>query len=94
MNVVGGNDGPCMPDEELTALALAADPGAPLDPDAVPIGQYLGTAAASLPDWYMAPVGTRRVGRGGRVVILALIASFMIIEAFGLCSTYGQVPFH
>jgi hypothetical protein len=81
-------------DEELTALALAADADAPLDPGAVPIGQYLGTTVAPLPDWYMAPVATRRLGRAGRVVVLAVIAAFVLIEAFGLCSTYGQVPFH
>lgn len=79
---------------ELTALALAADPDAPLHPDAVPIDRYLGTEAPSLPAWYMAPVGRRHLGRMGRIVVLAVVGAFVLIEAFGLCSTYGQLPFH
>jgi hypothetical protein len=81
-------------DDELTALALAADPGAPLHPDAVPIDRYLGTPSSSLPSWYMAPVSRRRLGRLGRLVVLAVIGAFVLIEAFGLCSSYGQLPFH
>jgi hypothetical protein len=80
--------------DELTALALAADPDAPLHPDAVPIDQYLGTQAPSLPIWYMAPVARRHMGRVGRLVVLAVVGAFVLIEAFGLCSTYGQLPFH
>ena len=81
-------------DAELTALALAADPHAPLDPAAVPIAQYLGAATAPLPEWYMAPVTTHRLGHAGRLVVLAVVTAFVLIEAFGLCSTYGQLPFH
>jgi hypothetical protein len=81
-------------DEELTALALSADPDQPLDADAVPIGVYLANAAGPLPEWYMAPVMARHTGRRQRAVILAVVASFVLIEAFGLCSTYGQWPFH
>ena len=80
-------------DAELTALALAADPAAGLAPDAVPIDVFLGRVGAALPEWYMAPVRTRALGRGGRLVVLAVVAAFVVIEAFGLCSTYGQVPF-
>jgi hypothetical protein len=81
-------------DEELTALALSADPDQPLDPDAVPIGVYLANAVGPLPEWYMAPVMARHSGRRQRAVILAVVGSFVLIEAFGLCSTYGQWPFH
>jgi hypothetical protein len=81
-------------DEELCALALAADPHAPLAPDAVPIDRYLGRREATLPDWYMAPVAARHSGRARRLVILAVVGAFLLIEAFGLCSTYGQLPFH
>ncbi|MGA2519361.1 MAG: hypothetical protein ABSG81_00900 [Acidimicrobiales bacterium] len=81
-------------DDELTALALAADPDAPLDADAVPFDLYLATAAAPLPAWYMAPARARHLGRVSRMVVLGLVASFLIIEAFGLCSTYGQSLFH
>ena len=81
-------------DEELTALALSADPDQPLDADAVPIGVYLANAVGPLPEWYMAPVMARHTGRRQRAVILAVVSSFVLIEAFGLCSTYGQWPFH
>lgn len=81
-------------DEELTALALAADPDQPLAPDAVPIADYLADAFGPLPAWYMAPVMARHSGRRRQVIILAVIGAFLLIEAFGLCSTYGQFPFH
>ena len=80
-------------DDELTALALAADPSLPLDPDAVPLDVFLA-GAAPLPSWYMAPVMARHAGRWRGGVILGLVGAFALIEAFGLCSTYGQFPFH
>jgi hypothetical protein len=75
-------------------LALAEDPDQGIDPDAVPIDVYLATEAGPLPEWYMPPVTMRQGGRRRRVVVLSLIAAFVLIEAFGLCSTYGQLPFH
>ncbi len=81
-------------DEELTALALAADPNQALDADAVPLAVYLATSPGPLPEWYMAPVMARHSGRRRQAIILALVGAFLLIEAFGLCSTYGQFPFH
>jgi hypothetical protein len=81
-------------DEELTALALAADPDAPLSADAVPLADYLAEGFGPLPEWYMAPVMARHSGRRRQVIILGVIGAFLLIEAFGLCSTYGQFPFH
>ncbi len=76
---------------ELSVLALAADPDAPLDEDAVPLGVYLAQMSGPLPLWYM-PAAISRPGKGWRVpVVLAIVAAFVIIEAFGLCSAYGQV---
>lgn len=75
-------------DEELTALALAADPDQPLDPDAVPFGGD-GTSGGLLPAWYM-PVtaGARR--RGARRWVLGTVAlGFVAISACGMCVTYG-----
>ena len=81
-------------DAELTALALAADPDQAVDPDAIPIDVYLARVDQPLPAWYMAPVMARTTGRLGRGVSLAVVGAFLLIEAFGLCSTYGQLPFH
>jgi len=93
-----GGDDPEWPDvisdEELTALALAADPDQPLDAEAVSLAVYLATTPGPLPEWYMAPVMARHSGRRRQAVILAIVGAFLIIEAFGLCSTYGQFPFH
>ncbi|HTT87381.1 MAG TPA: hypothetical protein VMF60_08445 [Acidimicrobiales bacterium] len=85
--------GPGQPltDEELTALALADDPERPLDPEAVPLSLYLAQLPSLLPAWYMAPATAPSGKRWRTWVILAIIGAFMLIEAWGLCSTYGQV---
>jgi hypothetical protein len=76
-------------DEELTELALAADPDAPLPLDAVPIGMHLATWPAALPLWYMPPA-TRSGHRRWKVpVVVAVVAAFLLIDAMGLCNTYG-----
>ena len=94
-----GGSGPLAPigDAELAALALAADPDRPIDADAVPFDLYLGQTVNLLPEWYMSPVTARqgrRARRSRRVVILAIVGAFLVIEGAGLCSTYGQLPFH
>jgi hypothetical protein len=76
-------------DEELTALALAADPEAPLGADAVPLSLHPELGGGLLPSWYMPPVMAGRA-RGWRVPVVALlVGSFLLIDAFGLCMTYG-----
>jgi hypothetical protein len=76
---------------ELTELALAADPDAPMAEDAVPLAVYLNQAPGLLPSWYM-PSPMIRQGKGWRLpVVLVIVAAFVIIEAFGLCSTFGQL---
>ncbi len=76
---------------ELTELALAADPDAPLAEGAVPLSVYLDQAPGLLPSWYM-PSPMARSGKGWRIpVVVVIVASFVIIEAFGLCSTFGQL---
>jgi hypothetical protein len=76
-------------DEELAELALSADPNAPLPEDAVPVGIYLSQIPAPLPLWYMPPV-VRSGGRRWRTpVVLAVVAAFLLIDASGLCNTYG-----
>ena len=78
-------------DAELTALALAADPDVPLDQDAVPLTSNADQSAAGLPGWYMPPVTARRGKRWRTPVVLAIVVAFLVIEAVGLCSTYGQL---
>lgn len=75
-------------DEELTELALAADPDATLDDDAVPLEGAWG-APGPLPLWYM-PATTVRSRGGTRAVIVAvIIVSLLVIVASGFCITYG-----
>lgn len=86
-------------DEELTALALAADPDVAVADDAIPLHELLGQegpgTADLLPGWYMPPtVGGNRVLQGWRRrIVLLVIVSFLLIDAYGLCSTYGHVGF-
>jgi hypothetical protein len=76
-------------DEELTALALAAEPGAPIGHDAVPLAVYLGQSSGPLPQWYM-PSPMTRVHAWWRLpVVTTIVGAFLIIEALGLCNTYG-----
>ena len=85
-------------DAELSELAMAADPDAGVADDAVPLREFLGGAGAGgelLPDWYMpAPAGAGRLLQGWRRrVVLLIVASFVLLNAYGLCSTYGYVGF-
>ena len=81
-------------DEELTALALAADPDAPIGDDAVSLWELeREDGDPLLPSWYMpSPMGGGRRLRGWRRrVAILLIVAFLLIDAYGLCSTYGNV---
>ena len=82
---------PEISDEELTALALAADADQPLDPDAVPLMTQPAESLSLLPGWYMPPV-MAGAGKRWRVpVVLVIVAAFLLVDAFGLCITYGQL---
>jgi hypothetical protein len=76
-------------DEELTALAMAADPNAPLDPDAVPWRGGSAVHQSLLPDWYMPSPMAVRHGRATQFTIIFIIVGFLLIDAFGLCITSG-----
>ncbi len=82
-------------DDELTAIALAADPDAPIDEAAIPLDQYLQDECDDplLPEWYMpAPMhGGRRLRGWRRRVAILVIVAFVLIDAYGLCSTYGSI---
>lgn len=78
-------------DEELATLALATDPAdVVIDDDAVPFGG-VDRGAALLPAWYMpAPLGAGSGPRSGKVVVVSLLVlSMVLVNAVGLCVTYG-----
>ncbi|NNN01218.1 MAG: hypothetical protein HKL86_05230 [Acidimicrobiaceae bacterium] len=75
--------------EELTALALAADPQAPLAQDAVAWEGAILHRRGLLPDWYMPTPLASRSGRWPRNVVLLIIVGFLVIDGFGLCITSG-----
>jgi hypothetical protein len=77
-------------DDELTALALACDPEQPLDPDATPL-DLRSQSFGLLPGWYMPPVIAAGSRRWQTPVVVAIIAAFLLIDALGLCITYGQL---
>jgi hypothetical protein len=76
-------------DAELTALALAADPNAPIDEAAVPIGVHLAQLGSALPPWYMPPVASRGGRRWKAPFVIAVVSAFLLIDLMGLCNTYG-----
>lgn len=80
-------------DAELEALALAADPDTDLADDAVPLWDLGRVGESLLPEWYMpSPMARpRRLTGWRRRVVIALVISFLLIDAAGLCSTYGLV---
>ncbi len=81
-------------DAELEAQALAAAPRDVADDDAVSYwdvapNQDLGL----LPEWYMPgpSAGARRLVGWKRTLAWVLIATFLAIDAAGLCFTYGRI---
>ncbi|MGH8993266.1 MAG: hypothetical protein ACRDZ7_17295 [Acidimicrobiia bacterium] len=86
---------PPITDEELTELALAGDPDAVADEDAVCLSDALGDTADLLPAWYMpsARGGTAPLTGWRRNVALSTVVSFLTLTAYGLCATYGHVGF-
>ena len=76
-----------IPDDELAALAMAADPDAEIDDDAVPFGG--AQESELLPAWYM-PV-PQSVGRSPRRVLTVslIVGALLVVNGAGLCVTYG-----
>jgi len=74
-------------DDELATEALAADPDPEVPDDAVP---FAGPDVVSLlPEWYMPPAGTNRRTPRRAVVVVGLVASLVLVNAAGLCVTFG-----
>jgi len=92
-NEPAGADMVLISDEELEALAMAADPSAPLDPDAVAWTPHAGWTPDLLPDWYMPAPRTTRSGSWPGALVALIIVGFLVIDAFGLCITSGFLSF-
>jgi hypothetical protein len=77
-------------DEELAAEAVVADPEPDLA-DAVPFATVTGDEPdAGLPAWYMpTPTGGARLSGWRRGVVYTFVLALLVIEAFGLCTTFG-----
>jgi len=80
-------------DDELAALAMSADSSVPIDENAAPWTGAWQSSTNVLPEWYMPRAVAVGRGRGTKVVIIAIIAGFVIINAFGLCITSGFLSF-
>jgi len=82
-------------DDELTELALAADPDQPIDDDAIPLAQYQGEFGDLLPSWYMPAPAASGPRRRNAAVASVVTFSLLFINALGLCITYGrlEIPF-
>jgi hypothetical protein len=87
------SDGATVSDDELSALALAADPDIVVADDAVSLWDLAGREGGLLPDWYMPAVsaGPRIHPRWRRRVATVIICAFLVVDAYGLCSTYGYL---
>ena len=77
-------------DEELTELALSADPDRMPDPDAVPFG-HDPRFPELLPSWYMPVPASPSRSRARTMVVGVVIAAFGVINALGFCITYGRL---
>lgn len=78
-----------MSDDELGVLAMAADPDSPIDPDAVPISLGIDDEGGLLPAWYMPAASSPVRGPVRRVVIGGIVLALLVVNAAGLCVTYG-----
>jgi hypothetical protein len=79
---------PWISDDELAAEALAADPDLVLDEDALALD---APGFALLPTWYMPAAGRSRHARIAAIVVLLIVGSLLLAEAFGVCLTYGRI---
>lgn len=77
--------------EELEAEALAVGTDELLLPDAVPlIGSY-AASSPHLPAWYMPVVANTESSPWRTAIVYLLMVAFVVINALGLCITYGRL---
>jgi len=78
-------------DEELSALALAADPITAL-PRRGAVGGGDSRTPSLLPNWYMPSPSYHLRGRWTRAIVITLIVGFLVIDAFASVSRQGSFP--
>ena len=78
-------------DGELTVLALAADPDQLVDSGAIPFTIDTAGGDQLLPPWYMPAPMARTRNRRQTAIAVVVVVAFLLIEALGLCVTYGQL---
>lgn len=81
-------------DDDLTAQAMAEAPADTPDDDAVSYWDVVEPVRSGLlPDWYMPTpsAGARRLTGWRRRVVFLVIFAIGVINAAGLCVTYGRV---
>jgi len=82
-------------DDELSEAALAADPESTVPDDAMCLWDLTAPDHDDhlLPQWYMPPpmAGPSASLRWWRWVAVVIIVAFLAIDAYGLCSTYGEI---
>ena len=76
-------------DEELTLMALAADPNVPFDEDAEPFGVGGQHGSDLLPEWYMPVPNTTGRSHFRSFAVATIVASLIVVNGAGLCVTYG-----
>jgi len=75
-------------DDELTALAMAADPDTVVPDDAVPFTSADDPALGLLPEWYM-PAPSLRRSTSRTVVLTGVAIALFVVNVGGVCVTYG-----
>jgi hypothetical protein len=79
-------------DDELTELALEAEPFDPFDPSIEPFNGLDSARFAVIPEWYMPAPGIPRT-KGRAAVLVGLALSLIVITVGGFCVTYGVPEF-
>ncbi len=79
-------------DEELTELALDAEPFDPFDPDVEQFGDHDPNRFPLLPQWYMPAPGITR-SKGRAAVMFGFAIALVVINVGGFCVTWGWPEF-
>ena len=79
-------------DEELTALALDAEPFDPFGDDVERFGDDDPAKFPLLPQWYMPAPGLTR-SRGRAAVMLGWALALIVVNVGGFCVTWGWPEF-